>query len=434
MSNIISKVDDGSPAAKAGVRVGERLIAINGNVIKDVLDYKYYSYESRLKLELVSVDGKSRERRVIKREGEELGIEFETYLMDKARHCANRCVFCFIDQLPKGMRNTMYFKDDDARLSFLLGNYITMTNLSEREVKRMIDLRISPINISVHTTNPELRSVMLGNPRGGASLKIMQQFYDEGLIMNCQIVLCPGMNDGEELKRTLNDLVKMHPVVNSISVVPVGLTKYRKGLYPLREVDEKTAKETITLINSFGDECVRKYDYRVVYASDEMYLKARIPIPDFQYYDDYPQLENGVGMMRLFEDDFKYFSLDIEPKREIRSFSIATGKASAEFINRLLDFAPQKWHNIPYNVYSIENKFFGEKVTVAGLVTGCDLIEQLKDKKLGERLIIPDVMLRDAGDLFLDDVSIEQVERELGVEVQPTGTQAEELLRTIAEV
>ena len=433
MSNVISKVDDGSPAAKAGVKIGERLIAINGNNIKDVLDYKYYSYESRLKLELENAKGEKKERRIIKREGEELGIEFETYLMDKARHCSNRCVFCFIDQLPKGMRKTMYFKDDDARLSFLVGNYITMTNLSEREVKRMIDLRISPINISVHTTNPELRSVMLGNPRGGPSLQIMQRFYEAGLLMNCQVVLCPGLNDGEELKKTLCDLVEMHPVVNSVSVVPVGLTKHRKGLYQLRDMDANTASEAIKIVNSFGDECMAKHNYRVVYASDEMYLIAGMPIPGSEYYDDYPQLENGVGMMRLFEDDFKYFSDVIEPKESVRPFAIATGKASAEFINRLLDFAPQKWHNVPYSVYAIENKFFGEKVTVAGLITGRDLIEQLKNKNLGKRLIIPDVMLRDAGDLFLDDVSVDRVENELGIEVQITGTDAEQLLRTIAE-
>lgn len=433
MKNLIKSVDAGSPSERAGIIPGDKLVSIGGNRIGDVLDYKFYSYEAELEIELLDEGGGTRRVTVCKREGEELGLDFETYLMDKAHSCSNKCIFCFIDQMPKGLRESLYFKDDDARLSFLLGNYITLTNLSEREVQRMTDLRISPVNISVHTTNPELRGFMLGNPRGGKSLEIMRRFSEAGLSMNCQIVLCPGINDGPELEKTLNDLMAMYPAVGSVSVVPVGLTRYRQGLHPLKELDRDAARAAIETVRRFGEDCMAKHDYRVFYASDELFLKAGMEVPPYAYYDDFPQLENGVGMLRLFEDDFKYAVSQAEPKGGIVPFTVATGLAARDFINGLLDFADKKWHNTHYNVYGIENSFFGSCVTVAGLITGGDLIGQLKGKDLGERLIIPNVMLRDGGNVFLDDISLGDVSNELGVTVTASGTEAEDFIKVILD-
>lgn len=433
MRNRIKGVDAGSPAERAGLRPGERLAGINGNAIADVLDYKFYSYEPRLELELLDENGVRRAVRVKKREGEDLGLDFETYLMDKAHSCANRCIFCFIDQLPRGMRESLYFKDDDARLSFLLGNYITLTNLSEREVRRMIDLRISPVNISVHATDPDVRGMMLGNARGGGSLDIMRRFYEAGIHMNCQIVLCPGVNDGEVLSKSLYDLCAMYPEVNSVSVVPVGLTRHRQGLYPLTAVDRDAACKAVELVEKFGADCMGRHDYRVVYASDELYLAAGKEIPPMAYYDDFPQLENGVGMLRLFIDDFEYYAGEKRPPARPRPFSIATGVAAAPFLSALLDFAAAKWHNIEYHVYAVENHFFGSCVTVAGLITGQDLAAQLKGKDLGERLILPNVMLRDGGGMFLDGMTVDELSAALGVPVFISGTGAEDLIAGILE-
>ena len=420
----IRHVDLHSPAHRAGVHPGETLTHVNGKPILDVLDYKFYTYDPRLVLTLSRPDGSSRTVRVRKAEGEDLGLDFETYLMDKARSCANRCMFCFVDQLPPGMRKTLYFKDDDARLSFLMGNYLTLTNLSPREVQRIIDLRISPINVSVHTTNPALRVQMLGNPRAGEALDIMKRFSQAGITMNCQIVSCPGVNDGPELERTMRDLTAMHPAVHSVSVVPVGVTKFREKLSPYTK---EQAVQVVGQVEKFGKECQEKLGSTLFWCSDEFYLLAGRPIPEEAYFEEFTQLDNGVGMLRLLECEFSR-ALGLYEPEELRAgpFSIATGVSAAPLLGKLVERS-----GLSGRVYPIVNHFFGETITVAGLITGQDLIAQLRDKPLGERLLISANMLRAGEQVFLDDVTVADVERELGVSVTPVPQDGYDLLDAI---
>lgn len=413
---VILSVDPGSPAQKRGVRPGETLAAVNGHPIVDVLDYKYFTYDPVLTLTLRK-DGKERKVKVKKQEGEELGLNFETYLMDKAHSCANHCIFCFVDQLPRGMRESLYFKDDDARLSFLMGNYITLTNLSDREAQRICDLHISPINISVHSTEPELRSMLLGHRQGGRGLELMKQFAQSGITMNCQIVLCPEINDGEHLTRSLKDLAAMYPQVNSVSIIPVGLTCHREGLYPLRLFREEEARQVVEAVEIFGQDCLARLGSRIFWCSDEFYIQAGLPIPPDEFYEDYTQLENGVGMLRLLRTEFDAAFREGE-ECEAPPFSIACGEAAAPFLREIIDIAQEKCHT-KGKVYPIENRFFGKTITVSGLVTGGDLMDQLAGQELGERLLLPVNMLRHGEDVFLDDVTLEQVSRRLGVPVIP---------------
>ncbi len=409
---------------------GDRLVSINGNVIEDVLDYKYYSYDPELMLEIEAPDGTRASVAIKKREGEDLGLEFESYLMDKARSCSNRCVFCFIDQLPPGVRETLLFKDDDARLSFLMGNYITLTNLTNREIERIIRLRISPVNISVHTTNPELRVKMLRNSRGGEIMDIMRSFGAAGISMNCQIVCCPGLNDGEELKRSLTDLRALYPAVSSVSVVPVGITRHREGLYPLEPVGPEKAAEILDFTDSFGEKCLRETGTRLFYCADELFLKAGREIPPEEYYEDYPQIENGVGMMRSLEEEFRA-ALEGACGASDEPFSMATGCAAFHFIEKLLGLARAKCSGLNVKIYAIKNGFFGETVDVAGLVSGNDLVSQLKGKELGRRLLIPASMLRHGGDVFLDDLTLSAAEKALGVPIITVPNDGFELKKAI---
>ena len=417
MENIIKSIDRGSPLHRKA-QVGDAVISINGNKIIDVLDYKFFAYDSRLKVLLRRPDGSEYEVTVHKGEGGDLGLEFESYLMDKPRSCANNCVFCFIDQLPKGMRKTMYFKDDDARLSFLLGNYITLTNLSKREIERIIALHISPINVSVHTTNPELRCRMLQNPRAGESIEIMRRFAQAGIVMNCQIVCCPGLNDGEELLRSMRELEEMYPGVHSVSIVPVGLTRFREGLYPLTPFTEELAGETIDMVTAFGDECLKRHGTRIFFCGDELYIKARRELPPDEFYEEHTQLENGVGMIRLLETEFRS-ALMLSDAPDGLPFSIATGVSAAPYFEKLLGMAKEKYGTINGKVYPIENDFFGRSINVTGLITGQDLIHQLRGRDLGQRLLISQNMLRREEMDFLDDVTLEQASRELGVPIYP---------------
>ena len=338
--------------------------------------------------------------------------------MDRPRSCANNCVFCFIDQLPPGMRPTMYFKDDDARLSFLLGNYITLTNLSQREIRRIIDLHVSPVNVSVHTTNPALRCRMLNNPRAGESIAVMRRFAENGIVMNCQIVCCPGWNDGAELQRTMEDLAGMYPGVHSVSVVPVGLTKYREGLAQLTPFTPEHAAETLDQVTAFGDACVERYGTRIFWCGDELYLKAGRPLPPDGFYEEYTQLENGVGMLRLMETEFRA-ALRLSDAPDGVPFSIASGTSAAPFFTGLLAMAKEQWPQLDGRVYPIVNDFFGHSINVSGLITGRDQIAQLKGKELGERLFISQNMLRRQEMDFLDDVTLEQAVRALGVPIYP---------------
>ena len=359
----------------------------------------------------------SRTLRVRKAEGEELGLNFETYLMDKARSCANRCIFCFVDQMPPGMRETLYFKDDDARLSFLMGNYITLTNLSEREIARIAELRISPINISVHATDPALREAMLKHRRAGECLAIMERFAAAGITMNCQIVACPGVNDGPALDRTLRELGALHPAVGSVAVVPVGVTRFREGLCRIDPYTPAQAAAVLDQVEAFAASFLKKHSTHLAWCSDEFYLLAGRPLPEKGYYEDMAQLENGVGMLRLLTSQAAMALEDMELEEAPPPFAIATGVSAAPFLQKFVDMCREKCGNIIGNVYPVRNCFFGETITVSGLITGRDLIEQLKGRALGERLLIPDSMLRAGERIFLDDVTVEQVEEALGVPV-----------------
>lgn len=414
MSTVITSIDRHSPAERAGVRAGEKLLSIGGHPIEDVLDYRFFGYDRDPALELEAPDGSRRTVRVRKPEAEELGLNFETYLMDEPRPCSNHCLFCFVDQMAPGCRDTLYFKDDDARLSFLMGNYITLTNLSPREIQRIIDLRISPINVSVHATDPKLRSALLGNKAGGESLEAMRRFGRAGIIMNGQIVLCPGYNDGEQLQRTMEDMAAWG--FNSCSIVPVGLTKFREGLSKLKPVDRETAGQVIDQVDAFGAQCLERYGSRKFFCSDELYIRAGRELPGEEYYEDYVQIENGVGMLRSLIAEFEA-GLELEDGgAEASPYTIATGAGARPFLQELADMAREKT-GATGQVVAIMNDFFGRSIDVAGLITGGDLIAQLKGKDLGGRLLIPVNMLRHGGDVFLDDLHVSDVERALGTPV-----------------
>ena len=418
MDNAIKAIDPDSPLA-GKARPGDTVVAINSNKILDVLDYKFFAYDPKLEVRLRRADGSEYTLHVTKPEGGDLGLDFESYLMDTPRACANRCVFCFIDQLPKGMRPTMYFKDDDARLSFLLGNYITLTNLSKREIERIIALHISPINISVHATDPEIRRQLLRSPRAGECMEIMGRFAKAGITMNCQIVCCPGLNDGEALMQSMRDLESLYPQVHSVSIVPVGLTKFREGLYPLTPFTKEHAAETLDMVDSFGAECIRRHGSRIFWCGDELYIKAGREIPPDKFYEEYTQLENGVGMLRLMETEFSS-ALKLGGEPDGVPFSIATGVSAAPYFQILLDKAKEKYPEIKGTIYPIVNDFFGHSINVTGLITGGDLIAQLKGKDLGERLLISQNMLRRAEMDFLDDVTLEEASAALNLPIYPT--------------
>lgn len=419
MAVTICGVTENSPAARAHIRPGDTLVSINGRPIEDVLDYRFYMPDTRLKLTILS-DGRERTVRLRKQEFEEIGLEFDTYLMDKQRACRNQCIFCFIDQLPPGMRETLYFKDDDSRLSFLFGNYITLTNLTEHEISRILEMHISPINISVHTTNPELRCRMMHNRFAGDCLETLHRFVEAGLAVQCQLVLVPGYNDGEELERTLRDLAALGPAVESVAAVPVGLTKFREGLEPIRGFTPEESRRVVAQLTAAGDRMLEKTGRRVFFPADEWYIKGNLPIPEGDFYEEYPQLENGVGMIALQREQFRQALAD---KRETGEaplpsrFLVATGLAAKGHLEALLEEAREQFPDLQVQVRAIRNDFFGPEITVAGLVTGGDLMAQLKGSE-ADVLLIPACMLRQEGDLFLDDVSWQQVQQTLGMRVR----------------
>ncbi len=427
----ITGVESGSPADRHGIRPGDILLSINGYDIRDVLDYRFRLCEKKVTLslhrgpELLDVTIK-------KSEYGDIGLEFESYLMDKKQSCRNKCVFCFIDQLPRGMRDTLYFKDDDARLSFLMGNYITLTNLTEQDAERIIEMKTSPINVSVHTTNPELRVKMMNNKRAGECLAYLKRFADAGIELNCQIVLCKGLNDGAELDRSMRDLCELAPHLCGVSVVPAGLTCHREGLYPLEPFTPAETAAIIDQVDAFAGECRKKYGSRLFFCSDEMYLRCGRAIPDEDYYEGYPQLENGVGMIRSlqteFDEELEYLD-DYDLTKE-RTVSIATGEAAYPFIRSLCDTLCRRVPTLKVHVYKITNDFFGPNITVAGLITGRDLLAGLprEREQLGSRLLIPSVMLRAEGDRFLDDLTLTELADTLGIEVIPTDSNGTDLV------
>lgn len=426
----IFDVTTGSHADKAGIKKGETLLSINSNEIVDVLDYRFYQVNRKLTLEVADEDKNVRTIEMTKGEYEEIGLEFETYLMDKQHSCRNKCIFCFIDQLPKGMRESLYFKDDDSRLSFLFGNYITLTNITEHEIDRIIKMHISPINVSVHTTNPELRCKMMNNRFAGDTLKYLKRFADAGITLNCQIVSCPGINDGDELVRTLTDLENLG--VNMTAIVPVGLTRYRKNLYPLVPYNKETAGQTIDIIEKMGDECVKKHGRRIFFPGDEFYLLAEREIPSPEFYEDFSALEDGIGMIAYLTDDVGWKLEELDADESLcHKVTIACGEGVFLYMKRIMSMINEKFPNITINTRAIKNNFFGGGVNVSGLVTGGDLIDQLRGDDLGDRLIIPSSMLRFENDLFLDDVSTDDVERELGVTLVPVNNNGNDLVEAV---
>ena len=427
----IYDVTTGSHADKAGIKKGETLLSINSNEIVDVLDYRFYQVNRKLTLEVEDEDKNVRTVEMTKGEYEEIGLEFETYLMDKQHSCRNKCIFCFIDQMPPGMRDTLYFKDDDARLSFLQGNYITLTNMKEHDLSRIIKYHLSPINISVQTTNPELRVKMLHNRFAGKIMETLNRLRDADIEMNGQIVLCKGVNDGAELERSIRDLAGLYPQMQSMSVVPVGLSKYREGLYPLEPLTKEDAENALDIIGRFQNEMYERFGTHFVHASDEFYLLANRPLPPEEVYDGYVQLENGVGMLRLLIEETDYTLEALSTDERVHTLSLATGKLAYPFLKDIAAKVHEKFPNVNITVYEILNDFFGHGVTVSGLITGQDLIKQLKGKPLGEVLLLPANMFRSNEEVFLDDLTKQDVEKALQVPINIVKSDGQELIRAM---
>jgi len=426
MPVLIAHVIPRSPGGRAGIQAGDTLLSINGHEIIDVLDYRFYMTSSHLQLALMR-SGKAFSKEIRKEEYDDLGLEFETYLMDKQISCKNKCIFCFVDQMPPGMRESLYFKDDDSRLSFLFGNYITLTNLSEKDIDRIIQMRISPVNVSVHTTDPELRVRMMKNPAAASSLKYLERLVQAGIHVNAQLVLVPGWNDGTALEKTLQDLGKLGPNLQSIACVPVGLTRYREGLPELKPFDRQGALDTIAIIHRFAEKMLKERGNRIARPADEFFLKAGIEPPASEYYGDFDQLEDGLGLFSMVRDDFLAALEDDQDSRAQGIQSIVTGMAAYPLISRLAEQAMEKHPSLKIHVYPVRNTFFGEQITVAGLVTAQDILHQLAGAELGERLLFPSVMLRREGDRFLDNMTVADLSHALGVPMLPVANDGWEL-------
>ena len=420
MAVTINGVAEKSRAQRVGIQPGDVLVAINGHEIIDVLDYRFFETERELRLSLRR-GGESYEVELVKPQYAELGLEFETYLMDKQRSCRNKCVFCFIDQLPPGMRETLYFKDDDDRLSFLFGNYITLTNIDDREVDRILQMHISPINVSVHTMDPQLRCTMMHNRFAGDSLRHLYRLAEGGIHLNCQIVLCPGVNDGPALEHTLEEFWSLGEGLLSVACVPVGLTRYREGLYPLVPFNRQTAGEALDILERWGARWKAERGARTVYASDELYLLAGRPIPPLEFYEDFPQIENGVGMLRNLQDEFDWALEDLELPDTPRRVTIPTGECGFQFLNQLLDGLRRKCHNISIDLLPVHNDFFGGTVNVTGLLTGQDILKNLQGQDLGDEVLLATNMMKAGEDIFLDDMTREELSAALGVPCRRVG-------------
>ena len=415
--HVISRVLPGSIGEELELEPGDVLVSINGQPVEDVFDYRYLMNDEVVELLIRKKNGEEWELEVEKDYEDDLGVEFENSLMDDYRSCSNHCIFCFIDQMPPNMRETLYFKDDDSRLSFLQGNYVTLTNMSEYNLDRIIKFHLSPINVSFQTMNPELRCKMLHNRFAGDALKKVDKLYQGGVIMNGQIVLCKGVNDRDELEYSLEKLSEYAPVLQSVSVVPVGLSKYRDGLYPLEPFDREDAEYLIEQVERWQKIMMERHGIHFIHASDEWYILAGKKLPEETRYDGYLQLENGVGMMRLLETEVKERLAGLEGDNREFTASVATGKLAAPFIQQYMKLIQEKFPNIKVNVYTIRNDFFGERITVSGLITGADLREQLKDRELGEKILIPCNMLRSGEDVFLDDLTVDDIREALGTEL-----------------
>lgn len=432
--HIVKSLMPGGIGEELGIEPGDKLLAINGSEIQDVFDYYYYEESEQLLLLIEKPDGEEWELEIEKDEDESLGIEFDQSLMDEYRSCRNKCMFCFIDQMPKGMRETLYFKDDDSRLSFLQGNYITLTNMSDHDVERIVKYRLEPINISFQTTNPELRCKMLHNRFAGEALKKVDILYRGQIEMNGQIVLCKGVNDGEELERTIRDLTGYLPYLKSVSIVPVGLTKYRDGLYPLEPFTKEDAREVLSVIHRWQEKIYQEHGIHMIHAGDEWYVLAEEEVPEEERYDGYLQLENGVGMMRLLFNEVQEALSAVTGDGRQREISLATGRLMYPYIGKILEEIRKKFPNITTHLYAIRNDFFGERITVSGLITGQDLTGQLKGQPLGERLLLPCNMLKIGEPVFLDDFTLEEVENSLQVKTDIVKSSGQDLLDAVIGV
>ncbi len=435
--HIIDRIQPGSIAEELGIEPGDVLVSVNDHEIEDVFDYHYYTDEEYLTAIIRKKDGEEWELEIEKEYEEDLGIEFENGLMDDYRSCCNKCIFCFIDQMPEGMRDTLYFKDDDSRLSFLQGNYVTLTNMKEHDLERIIAYKLGPINISVQTTSPKLRCKMLNNRFAGEALKKIDRLYEAGIPMNGQIVLCRGVNDGKELERTITDLMKYMPVMESVSVVPVGLSRYREGLYPLEPFTKQDAREVLELIHRWQEICFERQGLHFIHASDEWYLLAEQELPQEDRYDDYLQLENGVGMLRLLRQEFAKALAEAGRKKGMKEsrktdktekITIATGVLAAPILQELAESFQQIFPEKEIQVIPVVNHFFGERITVSGLLTGQDIIAQLKGRVSGSRLLLPCNLLRSGEEVFLDDITLSHLENALQVKTDIVKSSGQDLV------
>ena len=433
MEHIISSVAPGSIAQEMGIEPGDRLLEVNGKSPEDVFDYRYLMNEEEILVLIRKANGEEWELEIEKEYEDDLGIEFENGLMDDYRSCRNKCIFCFIDQLPKGMRSTLYFKDDDSRLSFLQGNYLTLTNMSEHDIDRIIQYKLSPINISFQTMNPELRCKMLHNRFAGEIFDKVKRLKDAGIIMNGQIVLCRGVNDGAELERSIRELTAYMPQLESVSVVPVGLTRYRDGLYPLEPFTKEDACEVLDLIHGWQEKLYKEWGNHFIHAGDEWYILAERPIPEEKTYDGYLQLENGVGMVRLLDEEVAQTLAGMTGDERKIHRTIATGELAAPFLRKHVESVRKKYPNVDIQVFAIKNEFFGGKITVAGLITGTDLISQLKGKDLGDRLLLTNHMLKSGEPVFLDDVTVDDVQNALQIKVSIVESSGADFVSSLIE-
>jgi len=429
---IVKKVYPGSIAEEAGIEEGDVLLEINGSRVEDIIEYRYLTNDEHLTLLVQKPDGEEWEIELEKDFDEELGIDFDDHFLNSPKRCSNKCLFCFIDQLPKGMRRTLYFKDDDSRLSFLQGNFVTLTNMSDEDIDRIIKYHISPINVSVHTTNPELRIRMLNNKKAGRIMEILKKLTSSGIYINCQIVACPGINDGKELERTLNDLFSMYPYISNVAVVPLGVTKYRQGLEKLDTYDKKTATDIILLMEDLQKGFIEKASTPFARLADEFYIMAERKLPEYEHYGDFEQLEDGIGMIRFFENAVGESLDNMDSKIKQGSIAIITGTSAAPYIRSILKEAEAKL-GISINVYDVKNEFFGETITVAGLLTAGDIIKQLKGRISEKTALIPSSMLKAGEDVFLDDVTVSELQEALGVKIRVCSYTGEDLISTIIE-
>ena len=431
-NNMVSNIIKDSIGEEVGIVPGDKIVSINGREVIDIIDYFFLISDEYLEVEVEKENGEIWVYEIDKDYDEELGIEFGNPILDCAMSCRNKCIFCFIDQMPEGMRKSLYFKDDDSRLSFLQGNFVTLTNLNDHDIERIIEYNISPINVSIHTTNPELRVKMLNNKFAGNIMDRLKKLADNRIQMNGQIVLCPGYNDGDELIRTVNQLFELGDGISSLAIVPIGITKFRNGLADIKPVDLNVARKTIEDVSALQKEFLSKKGTRFVFLSDEFYLKGGLSFPEYDDYEGFIQIENGVGLIKKLEREIYEFLEDFDDEIFSKKIvSIVTGTLAYEFIKNMGVVIENKFSSIKVNVYPIKNNFFGDTITVAGLVTGGDILDQLKNKKLGDKLLIPKVMLKADEDVFLDDITVSSLEKELDIDIEYVENNGCEFVRKI---